>query len=181
MRYPNVSIAALVMLSLFATCLTSERAAAQANPSAEQIIKSLTPTDVGGATRGIRVGKGSPPEPNARPSTSLSVLFATGSAELTPDAIRTLDELGRALTDARLVGSRFRIEGHTDTVGKRDANKILSDQRARAVAAYLATRHQVANGRIDAVGLGEEGLLVQTPPQTPEPRNRRVVVVNLGG
>ena len=28
--------------------------------------------------------------------------------------------------------------------------------------------------------MGEDGLLVTTPPQTPEPRNRRVQVVNLG-
>ncbi len=28
--------------------------------------------------------------------------------------------------------------------------------------------------------MGENGLLVATPPQTPEPRNRRVQVVNLG-
>ena len=28
--------------------------------------------------------------------------------------------------------------------------------------------------------MGEKGLLVHTPPQTPEPRNRRVEVINLG-
>ena len=29
--------------------------------------------------------------------------------------------------------------------------------------------------------MGEQGLLVQTPPQTPNAQNRRVKVVNLGG
>jgi outer membrane protein OmpA-like peptidoglycan-associated protein len=33
---------------------------------------------------------------------------------------------------------------------------------------------------VQAVGMGEEGLLVSTPAQTPEPRNRRVQVINLG-
>jgi hypothetical protein len=28
--------------------------------------------------------------------------------------------------------------------------------------------------------MGEQGLMVPTPPQTAEPRNRRVQVVNLG-
>ena len=28
--------------------------------------------------------------------------------------------------------------------------------------------------------MGEDGLLVPTPDQTPEPRNRRVQVVNIG-
>ena len=47
---------------------------------------------------------------------NLSVQFRTGSAELTPAARRTLDELGKALSDAQLAPYRFRIEGHTDTV-----------------------------------------------------------------
>jgi hypothetical protein len=28
--------------------------------------------------------------------------------------------------------------------------------------------------------MGEQGLLVPTPPQTPEERNRRVAIINLG-
>ena len=71
------------------------------------------------------------------PAVSLNVLFATGSAELTPEAIQTLDDLGRALTDPALAAYRFRLEGHTDTVGGRDYNKALSDRRAITVAEYL--------------------------------------------
>ncbi|WP_439579638.1 OmpA family protein, partial [Elioraea sp.] len=51
------------------------------------------------------------------PSISLNVLFAVNSAELTPQARRVLDELGRALSSADLSPYRFRIEGHTDTTG----------------------------------------------------------------
>jgi hypothetical protein len=28
--------------------------------------------------------------------------------------------------------------------------------------------------------MGQDGLMIQTPPQTPEARNRRVQVVNIG-
>ena len=108
------------------------------------------------------------------------MLFATGSAELTPQAIQTLNDLGRALTDPTLAAYRFRIEGHTDTVGNRDANKALSDRRAASVVDYLAGRFQVDRARLQPVGMGEDGLLVPTPDQTPEPRNRRVLVVNTG-
>ncbi len=116
----------------------------------------------------------------AGPSVNLTVNFATGSADLTPDAIATLNELGRALSSSDLANYRFRIEGHTDTVGSRDYNQMLSEQRAEAVVRYLASKFGVQPARLQPVGMGEEGLLVQTPPQTPEPRNRRVQVINLG-
>jgi OmpA-OmpF porin, OOP family len=158
--------------------------AAQSGPSTEQIIKSLTPTNPSGATRGLRLGPAatSQPQPQAAPAPaiSLTVEFATGSAELTPDAIRVLDSLGKALTDRALIAYRFRIEGHTDTVGTREYNQELSDRRAAAVVAYLAGNFHVDRSRVQAIGMGEDHLLIPTPDQTPEPRNRRVEVVNIG-
>ncbi len=114
------------------------------------------------------------------PTVNLTVNFASGSAELMPDAVRTLDELGRALASKDLAAFRFRIEGHTDTVGSSNYNRTLSERRAEAVVDYVARKYGVDPGRLQAIGMGEEGLLVPTPPQTPEPRNRRVQVTNLG-
>jgi OmpA-OmpF porin, OOP family len=179
---------------------------AQANPSADQIINSLKPSGnlVLGGTRGIRLS--APPDgavapkptvavqqprvasngpiatsPQASaPTVNLTVNFATASADLTSDAISTLDELGRALSSKDLAGYRFRIEGHTDTVGSRDYNRALSQRRAEAVVSYIARKYGVDPSRLQAVGMGEEGLLVPTPAQAPEPRNRRVQVINLG-
>jgi outer membrane protein OmpA-like peptidoglycan-associated protein len=121
-----------------------------------------------------------PPQPQAAPSANLTVNFANGSAELTPEAMQTLDTLGQVLASKDLQGFRFRIEGHTDTVGSREYNRALSGARAQAVVAYVAKTYGVDPTRLQAVGMGEEELLVQTPPQTPEPRNRRVQVINLG-
>ncbi|HLY90400.1 MAG TPA: OmpA family protein [Acetobacteraceae bacterium] len=114
------------------------------------------------------------------PAVSLTVNFANGSADLTPDAIKSLDTLGQALSSKDLAGYKFRIEGHTDTVGSPTYNKELSERRAEAVVDYIAKKFSVEPTRLQAVGMGEEGLLVQTPAQTPEPRNRRVQVINLG-
>lgn len=119
-------------------------------------------------------------QPGAAPSVNLTVNFATGSAALTPQARATLDQLGKALSSRELASYRFRIEGHTDTVGTPAYNKQLSEERAEAVVKYLTARFGVQPSRLEAVGMGEQGLLVPTPPQTPEPRNRRVQVVNLG-
>jgi OOP family OmpA-OmpF porin len=184
-------------------------AIAQGNPSADQIINSLKPSGnlVAGGTRGIRLAPppggsaapaqverastgGQPRMASARPeaapaaiggpSVNLTVDFANGSAQLTPQAMATLDQLGKALDSSALADYRFRIEGHTDTVGSPGFNKTLSEQRAEAVVAYLTSKFGVQPSRLEAVGMGEQGLLVPTPPQTPEPRNRRVQVVNLG-
>jgi len=177
MRCTTLPAAALGMT--LTALLAVAPAYAQSNPGVEEMIRSLTPTPNGPVTRGITVGR-PPPPPAPPPTISLNVLFANGSAELTPEAVQTLNDLGRALSDPRLGGFRFRVEGHTDTVGGRAYNQALSDRRAIAVAEYLAGRFQVDRARLQPVGLGQEGLLVPTPDQTPEPRNRRVLVVNIG-
>ncbi len=198
-------IAPLIVVPLVVSSLP---AVAQ-NPSADQIINSLRPSGnlVRGGTRGIRLAPSGdassqpeaaptpaasqprvaasksvavPAAAPAAPAVNLTVNFANGSAELTPAATRTLDELGRALSSKDLAGYRFRIEGHTDTVGSLDYNRALSERRAEAVVDYVAKKYEVDPTRLQAVGMGEDGLLVPTPPQTPEPRNRRVQVINLG-
>ena len=197
----RILLAPIVVLPL----VLSLPAHAQGTPSADQIINSLRPTGnlVMGGTRGIRVGAppatatapgvtqvaavprvatnhGASQQPTQAPSVNLTVNFQNGSATLTPDAIRTLDQLGQALASNDLAAYRFRIEGHTDTVGSRDYNLSLSEKRAMAVVDYVAKKYGVDPSRMQAVGMGEDGLLVPTPDQTAEPRNRRVQVINLG-
>jgi outer membrane protein OmpA-like peptidoglycan-associated protein len=193
---------AIVAFLLFAPGL----AAAQSNPSAQDILNALKPRQEAiGAVRGLRPASAPAPAADSRPqpaasvdpahvvtaamqadaanqpSIDLTVQFAFGSADLTPAAARAIDELGKALTDPDLAGSRIRIEGHTDTVGTRPYNQTLSERRADTVVEYLNERFHVPAERLQAVGVGEDGLLVPTPDQTLEPRNRRVHVVNLDG
>ena len=179
--------AAKLLAPVFALALPLSLAALPAlaqskAPSVPDLIKALK----GDETRGIKPVKpgtaaATTAAPAEAPSVSLSVQFATDSAELTPGARQALDQLGKALTSADLAQFRFRIEGHTDTVGSPGYNKALSQRRADAVADYLEKNFSVAAARLEAVGLGEEGLAVPTPPQTANAQNRRVKVVNLGG
>jgi OmpA-OmpF porin, OOP family len=158
----------------------------QGTPNADSIVKALTPTDtVGRDTRGLRLGEAptgqaAPKHDTRPPSISLNIQFATGSDTLTPQATQALDQLGRALGNPTLAAYHFRIEGHTDTVGTRNFNKSLSERRADAVVSYLTSKYQIDPSRLQAIGMGEDGLLVSTPDQTPEARNRRVLVVNMG-
>ena len=173
-------------------------------PNASQLIQSLTPGSAG-STRGIRLG-GQPAAPapsgtpasagsagtrpaTARPAASqpaenqgearLSVPFASGSATISPVAARVLDELGKALTSPKLADYKFRVEGHTDTVGAPDMNKALSEQRANSVTEYLVTKFGIDRARLTSVGMGQEGLLVATGPGVSNAANRQVRVVTL--
>jgi OOP family OmpA-OmpF porin len=164
-------------------------------PNASQIIESLNPGGNAMTTRGIRLGGQAPAA--ATPSTpasagsmanptanqgeaSLTVPFASGSAAISPAAARVLDQLGQALTNARLAAYKFRVEGHTDTVGAPELNKTLSEQRAASVTDYLVAKFSIDRARLTPVGMGEDGLLVATGPNVASPANRRVLVVNLG-
>jgi outer membrane protein OmpA-like peptidoglycan-associated protein len=118
--------------------------------------------------------------PAGVPSASITVLFPSGSAALTPEAARSIDPLGQALTSAALAPYRFRIEGHTDTVGSRESNQLLSEARALAVRNYLVQRYGVQPDRLEAIGLGEDQPLVATGDEMAERRNRRVQILNLG-
>lgn len=178
------TIPRLPLILLAAALCAAAPALAQTDPSADDIVNALKPkAPLLGATRGIKLAPhaaGAPAEADSdAPSINLTVQFANGSAELTPAAVHTLDRLGQALTNPALAGARFRVEGHTDTVGTKAYNTALSQQRAAAVVDYLVRKFGVDAKRLDAVGLGSEQLLVPTPDQTPEPRNRRVRVVNL--
>lgn len=113
-------------------------------------------------------------------SCALSIEFENGSATLTPNAVAALDNLGQALTRLHEGGFRFRVEGHTDTVGGDTYNLSLSEQRAAAVRTYLSEHFAIDPTHLQPVGMGKEHPLVRTPDQTPEPRNRRVQVVNIG-
>ena len=206
MRVLSLSTTAVSLALLCGGAAFAQSSPSASSPSADQILSALRPTaqSLHGATRGIRpvgsmaaapvpmttaghvvraaaTGHARVSEPGqAAPSVNLQVDFRSGSADLTPAAVRSLDALGKALSDPQLAGYRFKIIGHTDTVGTPDANKALSEQRAKAVADYLASKFGVSQNRLDEAGMGEQDLLVPTGDQVNEPRNRRVQVINLG-
>jgi outer membrane protein OmpA-like peptidoglycan-associated protein len=118
--------------------------------------------------------------PEGTAAAALALPFQSGSAGLTPEAEKMLEALASALNAPELARYRFKIEGHTDTAGEAPVNLALSERRAAKVLEHLVSRLGVAASRLDAVGLGETQLLVQTPDATAEPRNRRVQIVNIG-
>jgi len=65
--------------------------------------------------------------------------------------------------------------GHTDTVGAKLANDLLSKQRAETMRKFLLDAG-ISMDRIEVSGRGEREPLVPTGNEVDEPRNRRVEI-----
>ena len=143
--------------------------AAHVQPTSRPSVAAVTPT------------RPTATDASDAPALDFNVLFASGSADLAPSALKTLDTIGKALSSSELAGSRFRIEGHTDTVGTHDSNRNLSARRAATVVDYLSMKFGIERGRLESAGMGQDALVVPTGEQVDEPRNRRVRIVNITG
>jgi outer membrane protein OmpA-like peptidoglycan-associated protein len=86
------------------------------------------------------------------------------SRALLPDVLNAVKE--RPVPDVVLVG-------HTDTMGTPPANFELGLKRATVVRDRLVEAG-LDSAAIELTSHGEADLLVRTPDETPEPRNRRV-------
>lgn len=105
------------------------------------------------------------------------VLFDTGSANLTPDAMRPLDQLAEFLKAHP--ERRVTIEGYTDSQGSEAMNQRLSEQRATAVLDALRDRG-VPVDRLSAQGMGESQPVASNDTAAGRQRNRRVEIVLTG-
>ena len=97
-----------------------------------------------------------------------------------PGATRKLKNLAAALVDAKkqldsasVPNYKFEVSGHTDSRGKADHNRQLSQKRAAVIVKELVARG-IPQPQIVALGLGSDRPLV-TPDDTPgkQAKNRR--------
>ncbi|HVE87740.1 MAG TPA: OmpA family protein [Myxococcales bacterium] len=103
------------------------------------------------------------------------VVFDTGKTDIRKDQQPKLGSAFDKLVEVankygKIASIRLFIAGHTDTVGDADANRDLSRQRARSIGTYL--RKKGARIPILYEGFGEQALMVATPDETPEEKNR---------
>ena len=77
-------------------------------------------------------------------------------SSLRPDAARELEKL--VATMRKYPSLIVEIRSHTDSWGSADVNKMLSAQRARGIADYLATKG-IGRRRMRTIGMGESRLL----------------------
>ena len=99
--------------------------------------------------------------------------FETGKAELKPEAYTVLDELVEYLK--RKDDEKIEVGGHTDNVGKAEANIVLSQNRANTVRAYLLMKG-IAPDRVTAKGYGMTIPVAENDTQEGRSLNRRTEV-----
>ena len=146
--------------------------------SARDIVSALQPPV---RSRGLTLGdpnEADTPTEATAPKISLQLRFGRNSAELSADAKSRLDTVAAALNAPELAETRVVVSGHTDVSGSFEYNVALSQRRAEAVKAYLVSAHDVAAGRLKAVGRGPNDLLDETHPASPV--NRRVQLAVAG-
>jgi outer membrane protein OmpA-like peptidoglycan-associated protein len=103
--------------------------------------------------------------------------FALDSAVILPESFGLLTEIADALIrNPRL--KRIEVQGHTDNSGTAEHNKILSEQRAEAVRAWLV-QHGVSADRLVSRGYGQEKPLAPNVTAANRARNRRVQFIIL--
>jgi outer membrane protein OmpA-like peptidoglycan-associated protein len=68
---------------------------------------------------------------------------------------------------------KLRVEGHTDSVGKPDANQRLSEARAKSVRDYLV-KQGVGAERLESVGFGQTKPIAPNETARGREANRRV-------
>ncbi len=100
-----------------------------------------------------------------------AIYFKTGSAELDKDSEPLLDS--GADIAKRCPSVKFEVEGHTDSIGSKGFNQVLSEQRAKSVVDYLSAKG-VSPERIHAVGYGDTRPVAPNNSEANRAKNRRI-------
>ena len=118
------------------------------------------------------------PEPDENEQKQLNqyaktILFDTGKATIKFQSAEVLNQILNVLK--KYPNSRFRIEGHTDSIGKKAKNMILSQNRADAVKVYLI-QGGIDASRLESQGFGPEKPIASNKNKKGRELNRRVEI-----
>ncbi len=107
---------------------------------------------------------------------SLYINFETGKAAIKPESQIIIDQVTEMLKANSSL--KISIEGHTDNVGTPAANKLLSENRARAVMDALVAKG-IDKSRLLAKGWGQDKPVQDNNTDEGKAKNRRVEIVKL--
>ena len=99
-----------------------------------------------------------------------NIFFDPGKYNLKPESGAELDEVVQLMKDNPTL--KIQINGHTDNSGKTAENIPLSENRAKAVTAYLVTRG-IAAARLSSKGYGDTQPVADNTSPEGRAKNRR--------
>jgi len=137
-----------------------------------------TPTAVAAAP----VAKKAAPAPAARkpagPRPQFTIFFGANSDELTPEQMKTLDEVARRILESP--SASVKLNGYTDSRGDPGYNRMISEARASVVKFYLVSKG-VPPSRIKVKGYGARNFIADNKTLAGRKKNRRVEIVIFTG
>lgn len=110
-----------------------------------------------------------------------NVLFAKGSADLSPEVFPVLNYIGQMLKQSNFSDKFINVEGHTDNIPiystRFPSNWELSVGRSSSVVRYFIEKVKIDPKRISASGYGEYHPILPNDSNENRAKNRRVEVV----
>ena len=106
----------------------------------------------------------------------MGVEFDTAKATLRHGSTERLDYVVDFMTHKP--SARLEISGHTDNVGNKKANKILSEKRAQTCRDYLVSKG-IDKSRIVTAGYGDERPIATNDTDAGRQQNRRIEATEL--
>ncbi len=100
-----------------------------------------------------------------------NIFFETGSAKLKVISNKNLNEVAKILSENPSL--QLDVEGHTDNTGNAEKNQLLSENRAKAVVAYLIKKG-VEETRMTSIGFGQDQPVADNATTAGKAQNRRV-------
>ena len=102
-----------------------------------------------------------------------SIEFAEGSTDILPSMVEDLDHVMNFLIDNPRL--RLKISGHTDQIGDKRDNLVLSLNRAKAIRKYLLETGKMRDRRVEAYGYGDTHPIIPVEKSNEDRKiNRRV-------
>ena len=104
-----------------------------------------------------------------------NVLFETGNSIIKKGAAINLKQVAASINQ-RYKGGDIRIFGYTDSVGSKNYNKELAQQRAEAVRSWLAGNGGIDSSKISVNAIGEAQPVASNNTAQGRQQNRRVEI-----
>jgi OOP family OmpA-OmpF porin len=114
------------------------------------------------------VANTTPEVPPCSNNIAVAISFNSGSAALSADGKKQLDQVAQCLT------TPTEVAGHTDNVGDDTFNNKLSKARANAVITYITVANPAKGALLSAVGYGETKPVADNGTAEGRAKNRRI-------
>lgn len=107
---------------------------------------------------------------------NITAQFPSGSANLTNEAKVQIAQAGNYIkSNAKQIKAVF-VEGHSDSRGNDEFNRMLSERRAQGVKNYLVRTFGISAEKVKAIGYGETAPIADNNTPAGRAKNRRVII-----